>query len=63
MKVVHAARKFGGKKYRASKTTYPPEERLDPEFIKDVERSRQEVLKGKGIRFNTVDDFFNSLEQ
>lgn len=62
MKGVHATRKFDGKKCGALKTTYPPKESFDPEFIKDVEFSRQEVLRGKGVKFNTVEDFLNNLE-
>lgn len=67
MKSISAIRKFGGKKYGtikgAIKKTYPPEGRLNPEFIKEVECSRQTVQEGKGIKFNTVEDFFNSLEK
>lgn len=62
MKSVHATRKFGGKKY-GTKKTYPPEKCLNPEFIKEVECSRREVLNGKGIKFNTVENFFSSLEK
>jgi hypothetical protein len=62
MKSVHAIRKFGGKRH-GTKKTYPPEKRLNPEFIKEVECSRQDVLNGKGIKFNTVDDFFSNLEK
>ncbi|MDD3245937.1 MAG: hypothetical protein PHF18_03590 [Methanosarcina sp.] len=63
MKSVHAIRKFGGKKYGAIKKTYTPEGRLNPEFIEEVECSRQKVQEGKGIKFNTVEDFLNSLEK
>ncbi|AAM05100.1 TPA: hypothetical protein HA338_02985 [Methanosarcina acetivorans] len=69
MKSVHVLRKFSGKKYGTKKThlgtkkAYPPEECLNPEFIKEVECSRQKVLNGKGIKFNTVDDFFSNLEK
>jgi len=63
MKSISALRKFGGKKYGAIKKTYPPEGRLNPEFIEEVECSRQKVQEGKGIKFNTVEDFFNSLEK
>jgi hypothetical protein len=62
MKSVPGTRKFGGKKY-GTKKTYPPEKCLNPEFIKEVECSKQDVTDGKGIKFNTVDDFFNSFEK
>jgi len=35
MRIVHA-RKFGKKVTGEPKTTYPPEELLNPEFIKEV---------------------------
>ena len=62
MKSVHGTRKFGGKKL-GTKKIYPPEKCLNPEFIKEVECSKQDVMDGKGIKFNTVDDFFNSFEK
>jgi hypothetical protein len=36
MRIVHA-RKFGNKVTGVPKTTYSPEELLNPEFIKEVE--------------------------
>jgi len=63
MKSISAIRKFGGKKYGAIKKTYPPEGRLNPEFIEEVECSRHKVQEGKGIKFNTVEYFFSSLEK
>ena len=62
MKSIPAIRKFGGKKF-GTKKTYPPEKCLNPEFIKEVECSRQAVQSGKGIKFNTVEDLFSSLEK
>jgi hypothetical protein len=62
MEIVHATRKLGSKKH-GTKKKYPPEKCLNPEFIKEVECSKQEILNGKGIKFNTVEDFFSSLEK
>ena len=45
------------------KAFYPVEERFNPEFIKEVEQSMQDVKDGKGIKFKTVDDFFNYLKK
>jgi hypothetical protein len=38
-------------------------EKTLPEFIKEVECSKRDVMVGKGIKFNTVDDFFYSFEK
>jgi hypothetical protein len=62
MKSIHGTRKFGGKKYDTKKT-YPPEKCLSPEFIREVECSKQDVMDGKGIKFNTIDDFFSSFKK
>lgn len=46
-------RGFSGKKPSGtSKAVYPPEESFNPEFIKEVEQSIQEVKDGKGS--NTI---------
>lgn len=57
-------RRFSGKKPSGtSKAVYPPEECLNPEFIKEVEQSRQEVKDGKGIRFKSAEDLFAYLKK
>jgi hypothetical protein len=61
MNSIRGTRKFGGKKYGTK--TYPPEKCMSPEFVKEVECSLQDVKDGKGIKFNTVGDFFSSLEK
>ncbi|ETA67336.1 hypothetical protein MettiDRAFT_0756 [Methanolobus tindarius DSM 2278] len=45
------------------KTTYPPEERLDPEFIKEVEQSIQDVKDGKCTKYDSFEDLFASYEE
>ncbi len=57
-------RGFSGKKPSGtSKAVYPPEESFNPEFIKEVEQSIQDVKDGKGIRFKSVDDLFAYLKK
>jgi len=46
MRIVHA-RKFGKKVTGAPKTTYPSEELLNPEFIKEVGCRDRKSWKGK----------------
>lgn len=45
------------------KATYPPEERLNPEFIKEVEQSIQDVKDGKGTKYDSLEDLFASYEE
>ncbi|WP_094229263.1 DUF2683 family protein [Methanolobus psychrotolerans] len=60
----HSIRTFNNKKIAGSKkTSYPPEERFNPEFIKEVEQAQQEIQDGKGIKFKTVDDLFSYLKK
>ncbi|MDK2835182.1 MAG: hypothetical protein PWP14_1235 [Methanolobus sp.] len=49
MRGVHTSiRRLGNKKIAgANKESYPPEERLNPEFIKEVELAEQEIQDGK----------------
>ncbi len=57
-------RGFSGKKPSGtSKAVYPPEESFNPEFIKEVEQSIQDIKDGKGIRFKSVDDLFDYLKK
>ncbi|MDP2217063.1 MAG: hypothetical protein Q8J68_07260 [Methanolobus sp.] len=43
--------------------SYPAEERFNPDFIKEVEQSIQDVKDGKGIKFKTADDLFDHLKK
>lgn len=57
-------RRFSGKKTSGtSEAAYPPEDCLNPEFIKEVEQSIQEVKDGKGIKYNSLEDLFASYEK
>lgn len=57
-------RKMSRKKISTTKKTiYPPEERLNPEFVREVEQAEQEIQDGKGIKFKTVDDLFSYLKK
>lgn len=65
MRNVHTSiRKFSGKKMaRTKKAFYPAEERFNPEFIKEVEQSIQDIKDGKGVKFKTIDDLFDYLKK
>jgi hypothetical protein len=65
MRNAHTSmRKVSGKKMAGTKeTSYPAEERFNPEFIKEVEQSIQDVKDGKGIKFKTADDLFDYLKK
>jgi hypothetical protein len=57
-------RGFSGKKPSGtSKAVYPPEESFNPEFIKEVEQSRQDIKDGNGIKYNSLEDLFASYEK
>lgn len=62
--VLKTPRRFSGKKPAGtSKAVYPPEECFNPEFIKEVEQSIQDVKDGKGIKYNSLEDLFASYEK
>jgi hypothetical protein len=57
-------RRFSGKKTSStSKAACPPEECLNPEFIKEVEQSIQEIKDGKRIKYNSLEELFASYEK
>lgn len=65
MRSVHTSiRRLGNKKMAgANKVSYPPEECFNPEFIKEVERSIQDVKGGKGTKYDSLEDLFASYEK
>jgi hypothetical protein len=65
MRNNHAAiQRIGGKKVSGTKKmAYPPEECLNPEFIKEVEQDIQDVKDGKGTKYDSLEDLFASYEQ
>jgi hypothetical protein len=57
-------RRFSSKKIAGvRKASYPPEECLNPEFIKEVEQSIQDVKNGKGTKYDSLEDMFASYEK
>jgi len=48
---------------KLDKTSYPPEEALDSGFIERVNGASNEITKGKRLEFESMDDFFSSIEQ
>ncbi|WP_292463830.1 DUF2683 family protein [Methanolobus sp.] len=57
-------RRFSSKKIAGvRKASYPSEECLDSEFIKEVEQSIQDVKNGKGTKYDSLEDLFASYEK
>ena len=48
---------------RLDETTYPPEEDLKTDFVERVKTAEKEVLKGKCLDFESMDDFLKSVER
>jgi hypothetical protein len=44
-------------------TVYPGEEYLKREFVESVEAAEERVESGKGLKFNNMDEFIESVEQ
>ncbi|WP_094229138.1 DUF2683 family protein [Methanolobus psychrotolerans] len=65
MRSVHTSiRRFSSKKIAGTKkASYPPEECFNPEFIKEVEQSIQDVKDGKGTKYDSLEDLFASYEK
>jgi hypothetical protein len=42
---------------------YPPESAIKPEFIKSVLRASAEIKQGKGIIYDSMEDFIRHLEE
>jgi hypothetical protein len=42
---------------------YPPESAIKPEFIKSVLRASAEIKQGKGIVYDSMEDFIRHLAE
>lgn len=47
---------------KIDENVYPPESAIRPEFVRQIKKARNEVKKGKGKQFDTIDDFFKEIE-
>lgn len=65
MRNAHTSiRKLNSRKVaRSKKASYHPEECFNPEFIKEVEQSIQDIKDGKGTKYDSLEDLFASYEK
>lgn len=47
---------------KIDENVYPPESAIKPEFVKRVKKARAEIKKGKGKKYDSIDDFFKEIE-
>ena len=48
---------------KLDENSYPPEETFNSDFIERVNAANNEITKGKRLEFESMDDFFSSIEQ
>ena len=48
---------------KLDETSYPPEEALNSDFIERVNATNNEIIKGKRLEFESMDDFLSSIKQ
>ncbi|TGC06971.1 DUF2683 family protein [Methanolobus halotolerans] len=65
MRNIHTLiHKFNSRKIaRSKKASCPPKKCFNPEFIKEVEQSIQDVKDGKGTKYDSLEDLFASYEK
>jgi hypothetical protein len=48
---------------KLDETNYPPEETFKSDFVERVKTAEKEISKGKGLDFESMDDFLKSVEK
>ena len=48
---------------KLDETSYPPEEAFYSDFVERVNTSDNEIIKGKRLEFESMDDFLSSMEK
>lgn len=48
---------------KLDETSYPPEEAFISDFVERVNTTDNEIMKGKRLEFESMDDFLSSIEQ
>ena len=48
---------------KLDENSYPPEEAFNSDFVERVITAGNEIRKGKRLEFESMDDFFNSIEK
>ncbi|MCD4841831.1 MAG: hypothetical protein K8R08_07515 [Methanosarcinales archaeon] len=48
---------------KLDETSYPPEEAFNSDFVERVNTADNEIIKGKRLEFESMDDFLSSIEK
>ena len=48
---------------KLDETSYPPEEAFNSDFVERVNTADNEIIKGKRLKFESMDDFLSSIEK
>jgi len=48
---------------KLDENSYPPEEAFNSDFVERVNTADNEIIKGKRLEFESMDDFLSSIEK